>query len=141
MRRVLHGHGIYSLFSSDSLPRLTSYISRSAVSMRNVKGRLRLTVRLHVPLRSPVNVCTFHAGSDRNSSGSCMSSRNASILRSLFAAADGGDTKRHAGRGSEPYVPRRTLRAHGSTCYRRSSFPDALFPPCALSTPNPRQSF
>ena len=36
-----------------------------------------------MPLRSPVSVCTFHAGSERNSSGSCMSSRKASILRSL----------------------------------------------------------
>jgi len=59
------------------------------MSMQNVKWRLRVTLRLHVPLRPPVSVCTFHAGSKRNSSGSCMSSRNASILRSLSTESGG----------------------------------------------------
>ncbi len=52
---------------------LRSQISRSPMSIRNVKRRLRVTLRLQVPLRSPFSVCTFHVGSERNSSGSCMS--------------------------------------------------------------------
>jgi hypothetical protein len=51
--------------------------------MRNVKRRLRVTLRLQVPLRSPVSVCTFQDARARSSSGSRMSSRNANILRSL----------------------------------------------------------
>ena len=58
-------------------------------STRNVKRQLRVTLRLHVPLRSRVSVWTFHAGSERNSSGSYMSSRNASILRSLSTVSGG----------------------------------------------------
>ena len=39
------------------------------------KDSLRVTLRLHVPLRSPVSVCVFHAESALNSSGSSIVSR------------------------------------------------------------------
>ena len=55
----------------------------SSSSIRNVSRRLRVTCRLHVPLRSPVSMCAFHVGRARNSSGCCIASRNVSILRSL----------------------------------------------------------
>jgi hypothetical protein len=38
--------------------------------MRNVRRRLRVTVKLQVPLLSPVRVCGFQDARARNSSGS-----------------------------------------------------------------------
>jgi len=52
--------------------------------MRNVRRRLRVTLRLHVPFRSPVSTCAFHEASAPNSSGFSMSSRYASIFRSFI---------------------------------------------------------
>ena len=63
--------------------------------------RLRVTLRLQVPLRSPVGVCTFQAESERNSSGSCLSSRRpASCTCYVINSLAHLGYKKHKGRSS-----------------------------------------
>jgi len=62
-----------------------------ALGSIDAKGQpqIAVTLKLHVPLRSPVNRCAFQAGSPRNSSASSIPSRKASILLSLSAERAG----------------------------------------------------
>ncbi len=78
---------------SDNLPSLGPIPRFRLNRFENVKRRLPVTLRLQVPLRSPVSRCAFQLANGRNSSAACVSSRNASILRNL-SIASGRDTSR-----------------------------------------------
>ena len=51
--------------------------------------QLRVTVKLHIPRRSPVSMCAFHAGTLKSSVASSMATRKVTIVRT-FLITDAG---------------------------------------------------